>query len=150
MLTGLLVSSDQRIRHIGVDLGSRNLGVIDGNVGLLCTKALDERDGRRSAGIASVLLECKTENSDLLVRDGVEQLSIGGMFSLMVSEDLLVSTYTADDGLCESSHLVVIHLCDLAPSNAKDQLQCGRRPAAQLTSMQRLQANVSFRKGRPS
>jgi hypothetical protein len=91
MLTGLLVSSDQRIRHIGVDLGSRDLGVIDGNVGLLCAEALDERDGRRSAGIASVLLECESEDSDLLVGDGVEELHIGGMFSMEISENLRVS-----------------------------------------------------------
>lgn len=111
-------TSRKVILHSGLgevepDLRFGDLGVVDGDLGVLVAEVLDDGDGGALAGISSaavivssaskspergtdaLLLERESENSNLLARDGVEE---GG-----------------DDALTEATLLVFVHGDDLAP-----------------------------------
>jgi len=59
--------------QVSEDLFMVDLGVIDSNTSMFLDEILDQSDSSSLTGITGVLLECKAEDSDLLVRDGVEQ-----------------------------------------------------------------------------
>ena len=48
------------------DLRLLDLGVVDGHIGALSEEVADERDGRGFTSIASVSLECKPKDGDVL------------------------------------------------------------------------------------
>jgi hypothetical protein len=73
LLDFLTVVNNTGFTQVHEDLFVLNLGVVDSNTGMLLDEILDQSDSSSFTGITSVLLECKAEDSDFLVRDGVEQ-----------------------------------------------------------------------------
>lgn len=67
-----LVPLELGCAHVPEDLIGGNLGVVDADLASITNQALADINGRRLAGVASVLLEGKAKDGNLLLRDGVE------------------------------------------------------------------------------
>lgn len=89
ILTGI---DNTRLREVHVDLLRLDLGVVDGDLGVLLDEVLDQGDGSRLTGVTSVLLEGEAEDGNLLVGNGVEE---GG--DNLADETLLLVLVHDDD-----------------------------------------------------
>lgn len=89
-------------RQVQPNLRLGDLGVIDTNLSTLVQEVLANGGGGALPRVSGILLECETEDGNLLARDGVEE---GG-----------------DDPLGETTLLVLVHRGDLLGSERGQRL----------------------------